>query len=99
MSIAVERERFTRTARRSRNSILYWARWWLSELAPKLSRYGVLRFVRDLLHVSGMVEFNERKNKVKRIVLNRAAPLVRGLLAALRELLLPQKVALILREI
>ena len=59
----------------------------------------MLRFVRDLLRISGMVEFNERTNKVKRIVLNRAAPLVRGLPAALRELLLPQKVLLILREI
>lgn len=81
------------------HNVLVWAKLWLSELAPKLSRYGVLRLVRDLLSVSGMVEFNERKNKVKRIVLNRAAPLVRGLLAALRELLLPQKVVLILREI
>jgi hypothetical protein len=81
------------------HNVLVWARRWLSELAPQLSHYGVLRLVRDLLHVSGMVEFNERRNKVKRIVLNRAAPLVRGLLAALRELLLPQKVVLILREI
>jgi len=81
------------------HNVLVWARRWLSASAPKLSRYGVLRFVRDLLRVSGMVEFNERRNKVKRIVLNRAAPLVRGLLAALREMLLPQKVALILREI
>ena len=55
--------------------------------------------MRDLLHVGGMVERNERRTSVKRIVLNRAAPLVRGFLAALRELLLPQKVVLILREI
>jgi hypothetical protein len=60
---------------------------------------GRLRFVRDLLHVSAMVEMNERRNLVRRIALNRAAPLVPGLLAALQELLSPQKVVLILREI
>src|SRR5215216_1861938 len=81
------------------HNVLVWARRWLSASAPKLSRYGVLRMVRDLLSVSGMVEINGKRNSVKRIVLNRAAPLVRGLLAALRELLAPQKVVLILREI
>jgi len=81
------------------HNVLVWARRWLSELAPRLSQYGVLRLVRDLLHVSGMIEVNEKRNSVKRIALNRAAPLVRGLLAALRELLSPQKVVLILREI
>ncbi|MCA1612632.1 MAG: transposase [Acidobacteria bacterium] len=40
------------------HNALVWARRWLSELAPKLSRYGVLRLVRDLLHVSGIVEIN-----------------------------------------
>jgi hypothetical protein len=54
--------------------------------------------VRDLLHISGIVEV-DKKNSVKRIVRNHAVPLVRALLAALRELLLPQKVVLILREI
>ena len=81
------------------HNVLVWARRWLSELAPKLSRYGVLRLVRDLLHVSGVIELDKQRRSVKRIVLNRAAPLVRGLLVALRELLAPQKVVLILREI
>lgn len=80
------------------HNVLVWARRWLSVQVPKLSQYGVLRLVRDLMHISGIVEV-DRKNSVKRIVLNHAAPLARGLLAALRELLLPQKVVLILREI
>jgi hypothetical protein len=42
---------------------------------------------------------NKQRNSVKRIVLNHAAPLARGFLAALRELLAPQRVVLILREI
>lgn len=81
------------------HNVLVWARRWLSESVPKLSRYGVLRLVRDLLHVSGIVEMHRRSDSVKRIVLNRAAPLVRGFLAALRQLLAPRKVVLILREI
>ena len=81
------------------HNVLVWARRWLSAQAPKLSQYGVLRLVRDLMHVSGMVEVNEKRNTVRRIVLNGAAPLVRGFLDALRKLLLPQKVILILREI
>lgn len=80
------------------HNVLVRARRWLSALALKLSRYGVLRLVRDLLHVSGIVKMNKQMNSVKRIVLNRAAPLVRGFLAAMRELLAPQKVVLILRE-
>jgi hypothetical protein len=81
------------------HNVLVWAWRWLSELAPQFSQYGMLRMVRDLLHVSGMVEVNEKRNSVKRIVFNGAAPLVRGFLAALRQLLSPQKVVLILREI
>jgi len=74
------------------HNVLVRARRWLSALAPKLSRYGVLRLVRDLLHVGGIVEMHKQRNSVKRIVLNRAAPLVHGFLAPLRELLAPQKV-------
>jgi hypothetical protein len=81
------------------HNVHVWARRWLSASAPMLSLYGVLRFVCDLLSVRGKVEINRRRNSVRRIVLNRAAPRVRGLLAALRELLAPLKVVHILREI
>jgi hypothetical protein len=79
------------------HNVLVCAKRWLSALAPKVAKYGVLRLVRDLMQVCGIIEV--KRNSVKRIVLNRAAPLMRGVLAALRELLLPQKVVLILREI
>jgi hypothetical protein len=81
------------------HNVLVWARHWLSAQAPKLSQYGVLRLVRDVLHVSGVVEVDQKRNVIKRIMLNRAAPSLRGAFTALRELLLPQKVVLILREI
>ena len=81
------------------HNVLMWARNWLTESAPKLARFGVLRLVRDLLSVSGMIEVDQRKLFIKRIVLNRAAPLASGFLSALRALLLPQQVSVILDKI
>ena len=81
------------------HNVLMWARSWLTEAAPKLVRFGILRLVRDLMSVSGMVELDQRKLSIKRIVLNRAAPLAGGFLNALRALLLPQHVPIILGKI
>lgn len=81
------------------HNVLMWARNWLTEVAPKLSRFGILRLVRDLLSISGRIELDQRKLSIKRIVLNRAAPLATGYLSALRALLLPQHVSIILDKI
>jgi hypothetical protein len=80
------------------HNVLVWARSWLCEESPQLIRYGVLRFVRDLLSISGLIEMDQR-NRVKRIVLNRGASFARGLLSALRTLLLPEQVVIILGKI
>jgi hypothetical protein len=58
-----------------------------------------LRLVRDLLSISGKIEINERNSSIKRITLNRAAPLAGGFFNALRALLLPQHVSIILDKI
>jgi hypothetical protein len=81
------------------HNVLMWARNWLTESAPKLARFGILRLVRDLLSVSGMIELNQRNSSIKRIIVNRAAPLASGFLIALRALLLPQQVVIILDKI
>ena len=81
------------------HNVLMWVRNWLTETAPKLSRFGILRLVRDLMSISGMVDLDQRKLSIKRIILNRAAPLASGLLSALRALLLPQHVSIILDKI
>ncbi len=80
------------------HNVLVWARSWLAEETPQLSRYGTLRFVRDLMSISGVVELDQRSN-VRRIILNRAAMLARGLLSALRRLLLQEDVVIILDKI
>jgi len=81
------------------HNVLMWARGWLTESAPKLARFGILRLVRDLMSVSGKIEINERNGSIKRITLNRAAPLASGFFNALRALLLPQHVSIILDKI
>jgi hypothetical protein len=40
------------------HNVLMWARNWLTEAAPKLARFGILRLVRDLMSVSGKIEIN-----------------------------------------
>lgn len=80
------------------HNVLVWARSWLAEDTPQLSRYGTLRFVRDLMSISGVVELGQ-KNNVRRIILNRAVALARRLLSALRRLLLEEQVVIILDKI
>lgn len=81
------------------HNVLMWARGWLTATAPKLARFGILRLVRDLLSISGKIEINARNSSIIRITLNRAAPLVSGFFNALRALLLPEHVSIILGEI
>src|SRR5215211_154757 len=73
------------------HNVLIWARGWLARSVPQLQRYGVLRLVRDIWHISGYVEQDEH-GRLSRIVLNQLAPLAYGLAAALRRLLAPTHV-------
>lgn len=77
------------------HNVLMWARRWLGFDDPKLARYGVLRLVRDVLHVSGFIEL-DATIKVSSIVLNHAAPLARCFAGAFRALLKPHQVTLCL---
>jgi hypothetical protein len=67
--------------------------------AKSRTRFGILRLVRDLMSVSGKIEINERNSSIRRITLNRAAPLASGFLNALLGLLLPEQVSIILDKI
>ena len=68
------------------HNIIVWSRRWLTADAPRFAKYGALRIVRDLFHISGLVEFDEA-SQLLRITLNKAAPLVREIAAALTKLL------------
>jgi len=73
------------------HNVLIWARSWLARLLPQIERYGLLRLVRDVWHISGFVERDEHGH-LTRIVLNQLAPLAQGLGAALQRLLAPTQV-------
>jgi Transposase DDE domain group 1 len=73
------------------HNVLIWARGWVASQMPKLERYGLLRLVRDVWHISGFVE-QDRHGQLSRIVLNQLAPLAQGLAAALQHLLAPAHV-------
>ena len=68
------------------HNVLVWARRWLAVALPQIERYGLLRLVRDVWHISGFVERDE-EGHVRRIVLNQLAPLAHGLGTALHQLL------------
>jgi hypothetical protein len=73
------------------HNVLIWARSWLAGLLPQIERYGLLRLVRDVWHISGFVE-RDGHGQLTRIVLNQLAPLAQGLGLALHQLLAPAHV-------
>jgi Transposase DDE domain group 1 len=73
------------------HNVLIWARGWLAARLPQIQRYGLLRLVRDIWHISGFVEC-DRHGQLTRIVLNQLAPLAQGLGTALHQLLAPTQV-------
>jgi hypothetical protein len=80
------------------HNVLIWARGWLAPHLPQIERYGLLRLVRDIWHISGFVEW-DRHGHLSRIVLNQMAPLAQGLSAALQRLLAPTQVVVNLGQI
>jgi hypothetical protein len=73
------------------HNVLVWARGWLAPILPQIERYGLLRLVRDVWHISGFVE-RDAHGSLIRIMLNQLAPLAQGLGMALRQLLAPTQV-------
>jgi hypothetical protein len=79
------------------HNVVVWARGWLVGQQPRLAHYGMLRMVRDVFHIQGRIGF-DRHGHVVRIVLNQAAPLVRGIVTALQVVLAPAQIAVSLGE-
>jgi hypothetical protein len=73
------------------HNIIVWSRRWLTADTPRFAKYGALRIVRDLFHINGLLEFDEA-GQILRITLNKAAPLVREITAALAKLLAATRV-------
>jgi hypothetical protein len=77
------------------HNVVVWARRWLS--SQKLQHYGILRMVRDVFHVSGLLRF-DASGSVVEIVLNQEACLARSFIHPLRELLTPLHIVVTLGE-
>lgn len=77
------------------HNVLIWARRWLSN--PKIEHYGLLRLVRDVFHVSGLLRFDASGSLVE-ILLNQQATLAHCLLSPLQALLAPLPIVVTLGE-
>lgn len=79
------------------HNILVWARRWLAALCPRIAKWGLLRWVRDVFHASGLVVFHS--SAMVQIVLHRSDPVAREIGPGLTSLLAPEQTAIILGEI
>jgi hypothetical protein len=68
------------------HNTIVWARQWLAPYVPRMRRWGIMRMVRDVFHVSGQIVFDHRQ-RISQILLNPADPLARGLAPGLFALL------------
>lgn len=80
------------------HNLIVWAREWLSPTWERLRRYGILRMVRDVFHMRGLVRY-DRDGRICKIILDAQDPLGPGLCAGLRAILEPLHVAVNLGEI
>lgn len=80
------------------HNLLVWARNWLAPFAPKIADFGMLRMVRDVLHIIGKIELSQ-DNRVSKITLNSADPFTKLVQPGLASLLAFEQVAIYSGEI
>lgn len=80
------------------HNLIVWSRRWLAQTWDKIENLGILRMVRDVFHLSGLVHFRS-DGSIERITLHQADPFASGLCAGLPPLLASLQVAVNLGEI
>jgi hypothetical protein len=80
------------------HNTLIWARLWLANHCPRLARFGLKRWMRDILHLNGVVIFDQNLHLIQ-LILNPADPLANDLSRGLAALLDEEHVAVYLGEI
>ncbi len=80
------------------HNLIVWSRRWLAQTWDKVKSLGILRMVRDVFHLSGLVHFRS-DGSIERITLHQADPFAYGLYTGLPPLLAPLQVAVNLDEI
>lgn len=79
------------------HNTLIWARRWVASTCPRLARFGLKRWVRDVLHLNGVVVFDQNLHLIQ-LILNPDDPLASELSRGLAALLAGQQVAVYLGE-
>jgi hypothetical protein len=79
------------------HNVVVWAKRWLEANVPQLKKYGVKRMLRDVFSMSGFVEIDQARG-IKRVVMNKVAPLARSYAKCLQSLLKREHVSVILGE-
>ena len=80
----------------ARNTLI-WARLWLADYCPRLAHFGLKRWMRDILHLNGVVVFDQSLHLIQ-LILNPADPLAKDLSHGLAALLAGEHVAVYLGE-
>ena len=79
------------------HNTLIWARLWLADHCPRLAHFGLKRWMRDILHLNGVVVFDQSLHLIQ-LILNPADPLAKDLSQGLAALLAGEHVAVYLGE-
>jgi hypothetical protein len=79
------------------HNTLVWVRRWLTPYCPQLEHWGMLRLVRDVCHMNGLILL-DHTGRILEIVLNQAEPLAKELSAGLASILTQEQIAVILGE-
>ena len=80
------------------HNTLIWARRWLADYCPRMARFGLKRWVRDVLHLNGVVVWDKSLHLLQ-LILNPDDPLTKELSSGLAALLAGQQVAVYSGEI
>jgi hypothetical protein len=80
------------------HNLIVWSRRWLAQAWDKIANLGILRMVRDVFHLPGLIHFR-RDGSIERITLQQADPFACGLCVGLPPLLATLHVAINLDEI
>jgi hypothetical protein len=80
------------------HNLIIWSRRWLAQHWDNVKRLGILRMVRDVFHLSGLVHFRD-DGSIERIILQQTDPFASGLCTGLQLLLAPLQVGVNLGEI
>jgi hypothetical protein len=80
------------------HNILVWLRLWLASSCPKVTKLGLLRLVRDVIHINGSIIFSQ-VSIIHQVILNKFDPLAADLLPGFAALLAQEQVPVSLGEI